>query len=83
MAIDPNVVSTGDWRKELPVLTLKQVTLREVVLSDLGPLVDLLAIGDATRFGIDEADAELAAQQLIERAARGLVPLRPRRRASP
>lgn len=70
MAIDPTALSIGDWRKELPVLVSKQVTLREVGPADLGPLVDLLAIGDATRFGADEADAELAAQQLIERAAR-------------
>ncbi len=59
-----------DWRTELPTLVLRQVTLRELAPSDLGPLVDLLSTMDATRFGLEEPDSEVAAQQLIERAAR-------------
>jgi RimJ/RimL family protein N-acetyltransferase len=49
---------------------MRQVALREPVLSDLGPLVDLLSTGDATSFGIDEPNTEVAAQQLIDRVAR-------------
>lgn len=59
-----------NWRTELPTLASRQVMLRELTLSDLGPLVDLLSTMDATRFGVDEPDIDLAAQQMIERAAR-------------
>jgi RimJ/RimL family protein N-acetyltransferase len=63
-------VAISDWKKELPVLVSRQVMLRELNVSDLSPLVDLLSIADATRFGIEDADVELAAQQLIDRAVR-------------
>ena len=44
--------------------------LREPVMQDLGPLVDLLSIGDATRFGLEEPVSDVAVQELIERFAR-------------
>jgi RimJ/RimL family protein N-acetyltransferase len=67
-----NLPPTGpsDWKSELPILAARQVTLRELSAIDLEPLVDLLATSDATRFGLDETDADMAAQRLIERAAR-------------
>ena len=68
MAGDPTTL-TSDWRAELPTLTGRSVTLREVGPQDLGPLVDLLSAHDATRFGIDSPISEVAVQELIDRAA--------------
>ena len=57
------------WRRELPVLSARLATLREPTLEDLGPLVDLLSIGDATRFGIDERIVtDAAVEMFISRA---------------
>jgi RimJ/RimL family protein N-acetyltransferase len=70
MAIDPTSNAQYDWRTDLPTLVARQVTLRELAPSDLGPLVDLLATADASRFGLDEPDTDVAAQQLIDRTAR-------------
>lgn len=70
MASDPTVLSTSNWRTELPTLTGRVVTLREPASSDLGPLVDLLSLADATRFGLDEPVMDLGVQDLIERIAR-------------
>ena len=58
------------WRNELPSLTGRVVVLREPSTPDLGPLVDLLSLGDATRFGIDEPVSEVGVRELIERFAR-------------
>jgi N-acetyltransferase len=63
-------MTTPAWRQELPTLSARLVTLREPVHEDLGPLVDLLSIADACRFGIDEGVTELAVNQLIDRAQR-------------
>src|SRR5882672_1581776 len=68
MAGDPSVNASA-WRSELPTLTGRAVTLREPVCQDLGPLVDLLSLSDATRFCIDEPVTEFAVHELIERAA--------------
>jgi RimJ/RimL family protein N-acetyltransferase len=70
MAGDPTVLSTSNWRAELPRLTGRVVTLREPAASDLGALVDLLSLADATRFGLDEPVVDLGVQELIERSAR-------------
>ena len=67
---DPTSLTVTNWRTELPVLTSRTVTLREPVTSDLGPLVDLLSLVDATRFTLDEPVSEVAVQQLIERMVR-------------
>jgi RimJ/RimL family protein N-acetyltransferase len=61
-------MSGADWRKDLPTLTTKLVSLREPVAQDLGPIVDLLSIADASRFGLDEAVSELAVRGLIDKA---------------
>jgi RimJ/RimL family protein N-acetyltransferase len=58
----------SDWRRALPVLTSRLVALREPTLDDLGPLVDLLSIADASRFGIDEPVTEQSVRQLIDRS---------------
>jgi RimJ/RimL family protein N-acetyltransferase len=57
-----------DWRNDLPAMTTKLVTLREPVAQDLGPLVDLLSIADASRFGLEEPVSELAVRAFIEKA---------------
>jgi RimJ/RimL family protein N-acetyltransferase len=58
------------WRAELPLLAGRSVVLREPVGLDLGPLVDLLSLDDATRFGIDEPVTEFGIQQYLDRVAR-------------
>ncbi|MGH9142847.1 MAG: GNAT family N-acetyltransferase [Vicinamibacterales bacterium] len=52
------------------MLNGRAVTLREPVGADLGPLVDLLSLGDATRFALDEPVSDVAVQELIGRFAR-------------
>jgi RimJ/RimL family protein N-acetyltransferase len=69
MTIDPTD-ATPNWRTQLPTLSARQVTLREAAASDLRPLMDLLSIGDASRFGIDEPVSELGIQALLERGQR-------------
>jgi RimJ/RimL family protein N-acetyltransferase len=69
MSGDPSVIAST-WRTELPTLVGRTVTLREPGFQDLRPLVELLSLGDATRFGIDEPIADLSVQDLIDRAAR-------------
>ena len=70
MAGEPSVIGVTTWRTELPALTGRVLMLREAVTQDLGPLVDLLSLGDATRFGLDEPVSEAGVQELIERFAR-------------
>jgi RimJ/RimL family protein N-acetyltransferase len=67
---EPSVVNVPAWRAALPTLSGRVVVLREPVPQDLGALVDLLSIGDATRFGLDEPVSNVAVQELIERFAR-------------
>jgi RimJ/RimL family protein N-acetyltransferase len=66
---DPSVLSVTNWRGELPTLMGRTIALREPVPQDLGRLVHLLSLGDATRFGIDEPVSEVGVQELIERTA--------------
>jgi RimJ/RimL family protein N-acetyltransferase len=51
-------------------LSGRVVVLREPAPQDLGALVDLLSIGDATRFGLEEPVSNVAVQELIERFTR-------------
>jgi RimJ/RimL family protein N-acetyltransferase len=69
MTID-SADTAQDWRSQLPTLTARQVTLREAAPTDLRPLMDLLSIADASRFGIDEPVTEFGVQQLLERGQR-------------
>ena len=70
MSGESSIVGASTWRNELPPLAGRVVSLREPVAQDLGPLVDLLSLGDATRFGLDEPVSEVDVQQLIERFVR-------------
>lgn len=63
-------LTVSTWRRELPTLTARLVTLREPLTEDLGPIVDLLSIDDASRFGVEEPISEVAVQMFIERAQR-------------
>jgi RimJ/RimL family protein N-acetyltransferase len=67
---DSSVIGEPTWRSDLPTLTGRTITLREPVPQDLGPLVDLLSLCDATRFGIEERITDVGVQELIDRAAR-------------
>lgn len=70
MSIDSAGVNVSDWRAELPLLTARAVTLREPTAPDLGALVDLFSLGDATRFDLDYPVTELAVRDFIERVGR-------------
>jgi RimJ/RimL family protein N-acetyltransferase len=67
---DSTVIGVATWRSELPTLCGRAVTLREVTPADLGAVVDVLALDDATRFGLEEPVSAVVAQDLIERAVR-------------
>jgi RimJ/RimL family protein N-acetyltransferase len=67
---DPNVFAEATWRTELPTLVGRAVTLREPASQDLAPLVDLLAPGGTTRFGLEEPVTDSSVLQLIARVAR-------------
>jgi RimJ/RimL family protein N-acetyltransferase len=70
MSEGPSAIAAPSWRHALPSINGRVVALREPVAQDLGPLVGLLALGDATRFGLDEPVSDLGVHQLIERFAR-------------
>jgi RimJ/RimL family protein N-acetyltransferase len=67
---DKNLLTETTWRTELPTLVGRAVTLREPTSQDLGPLVDLLSLNDATRFGLEESVSDVSVRELIERVAR-------------
>ena len=70
MSNETPVVAPTNWRAELPILAARLVTLRAPTSSDLRPLMDLLLLADASRFGLDEPLSEVAVQQLLDRIAR-------------
>lgn len=70
MPSDPLGASLASWRAELPTLTGRLVTLREVAPADLRPLVDLLAAPDASSFGLDVPVEEAVVGDFLARAAR-------------
>jgi len=70
MSNETPMLAMPNWRAELPILAARLVTLREPASSDLRPLMDLLLLSDASRFGLDEPVSELAVQQLLDRIAR-------------
>src|SRR5436190_8981878 len=67
MSDTAGIIAT-DWRRELPVLATRLVSLREPLASDLGALVDLLSLNDASRFGIDDPALAVGVELLIDRA---------------
>ena len=70
MSNESTTLTSPNWRAELPTLTARLVTLREPAASDLRPLMDLLLLSDASRFGIEEPLSEVSVQQLLDRIAR-------------
>src|SRR5258706_8826217 len=70
MSKESTVLTSPNWRSELPTLTARLVTLREPLASDLRPLMDLLLLADASRFGIDEPVSDVSVQQLLHRISR-------------
>ncbi len=58
------------WRNGLPTLAGRMVTLREPAAQDLGPLVDLLSLDDASRFGLDKDVSEVTIYELLDRVLR-------------
>jgi [ribosomal protein S5]-alanine N-acetyltransferase len=70
MSNESTVLTPCAWRSELPTLTARLVTLREPTASDLRPLMDLLLLSDASRFGIDDPISEVSVQQFLNRIAR-------------
>jgi RimJ/RimL family protein N-acetyltransferase len=63
------IVPVPGWRAELPRLTAGRVTLREPAARDWRPLMDLLSVGDASRFGLEEIST-FSLLTWIERAVR-------------
>jgi RimJ/RimL family protein N-acetyltransferase len=70
MSANSQHVTPAPWRRELPTLSARLVSMREPVAEDFGPLVDLLSIGDASRFGVDDPVSTLGVQTFIDRAQR-------------
>jgi RimJ/RimL family protein N-acetyltransferase len=70
MSGESSVIGVSTWRNQLPPLSGRVVLLREPGGQDLGPLVDLLSLGDATAFGLDQPVSEVNVQELIEGFAR-------------
>ena len=68
MSTDSSTPNRTAWRTELPLLKGPTVTLREPRPEDVGPVVDLLATSDGSRFGLDGETGDLAATRLIDRA---------------
>jgi len=69
MASDPRL-TVSNWRADLPALAGRLVTLREPADQDLGALVDLLSLSDATHFGVEPPITDVSVQELIERVPR-------------
>jgi N-acetyltransferase len=70
MSSDSSAVAAGkDWRTALPTLSGRAVRLREPATGDVPALVDLLSLGDATRFGLDEPTSDQAIRAFVERLA--------------
>src|SRR5438128_9853200 len=63
-------MSGSVWRTTLPALTSRSVILREPTEQDLGALVDVLSIADASRFGLDYPVTDAAVLEFIDRARR-------------
>jgi len=69
MSADSSTPNRTTWRTALPLLKGPTVTLREPRPEDLGPVVDLLATSDGSRFGLDAGETgDQAAAHLIDRA---------------
>jgi len=63
-------LTVPDWRRELPALSSRLVTLREPMPTDLLSLCDVLSLADAAHFGIDDPVSEVSVLEFIDRVAR-------------
>ncbi len=70
MSRDPAGLTVDDWRQALPTLASGLVSLREPTPHDLGALIDLLSIADASRFSLDEPVSEVGVRAFVDRAIR-------------
>lgn len=70
MSRDTAELPAGDWRKELPALAGRLVTLRELTPHDLGPLIALLSLADTSRLGLDESASDADVRAFIDRTIR-------------
>jgi RimJ/RimL family protein N-acetyltransferase len=55
-----------EWRRDLPTLSGRLVTLREPTPRDVGALVDLLSIADTSRFNLEEPVTEAAVRAFVD-----------------
>ena len=62
-------LSVPEWRRELPVLSSRTAILREPTPADLPALCDVLSLGDAAPFGIDDPISEVSVLDFINRLA--------------
>jgi len=65
---DQTLVARAAWRTELPVLVGRSVTLREPTHGDAAAIAALLALDDASRFGVDDRGLDGSVLSLIDRA---------------
>lgn len=70
MSQETTGVTAVDWRRELPTLAGRLVTLRELTPHDLGPLLELFSIADVSPFSLDEPVSAIAVRAFIDRAIR-------------
>lgn len=70
MSTDTPRFAGTDWRRELPTLAGRSVTLREPAPQDLGALVDLLSVSDTSRFSLDEPVTDVGVRSFIDRVIR-------------
>ena len=70
MAGASSLVGVATWRTELPPLSGNLVRLREPAGRDVDPLTGLLSLGDATRFGLEDAVIDHSVRESIDRFAR-------------
>src|SRR3954465_3216230 len=70
MSNESTVLTPTNWRAALPTLTARLGARRPPPPPGLRPLMDLLLLADASRFGIDEPVSEVSVQQLLDRISR-------------
>lgn len=70
MSANPTGLTQANWREDLPILTSRSVTLRELSPQDLAPLIDVLSATDACRFNLDEGVNADRVRAFIDRAIR-------------
>jgi RimJ/RimL family protein N-acetyltransferase len=70
MSRETTEVTAVDWRRELPTLAGRLVTLRELTPHDLAALIELLSIADTSAFNLDEPVSDVDVRAFIDRTIR-------------